>query len=71
MSKRVITSKDLADVQQPLDKDGYSNDYFDKLYGKDKNPHTGGERDRKNKKNIYVSSPGDAYRKGWERIFGK
>ena len=61
--------KDLA--QQPLDKDGWSSSRFDKLYGKDKNPHTGGERDRKNKKNIYVSSPGDAYRKGWERIFGK
>jgi len=68
--RRVITNKDLADVQQPLDRDGYSNDYFDKLYGKDKNPYTGHERDRKNKKNIIIIS-GDAYSKGWLRIFKK
>lgn len=35
-----------ADLQQPLGKDGFVNPIFNKLYGKDKNPYTGTERDR-------------------------
>ena len=48
-SRHILSGKEIADIQQPLDKDGYTNPYFDKLYGKDKNPSTGTERDRKNK----------------------
>lgn len=37
-------------IQQPLHKDGYSNDSFNELYGKDKNPYLGTERDRGSRK---------------------
>ena len=30
-SRHIVTGKELADIQQPLAKDGYTNDYFDKL----------------------------------------
>ena len=62
------TMKELADIQQPLHKDGYTNDWFDKLYGEDKNPWRGTERDRKLKnRSSSFFIPGEA----WERIFGK
>ena len=52
MSNKAYNSKDLADIQQPLDnRTGYSNPHFDKLYGhKTKNPFWGTERDIKNRK---------------------
>ena len=68
--RQVLTSKDLADIQQPLDKDGWSSSRFDELYGKNKNPYKGSERDRKNRKDIVLPAAG-AYRRGWLRIFGK
>lgn len=46
MPKRIPNRKDLDAIQQPLDKDGFSNPWFDEVYGKGKNPHTGTERDR-------------------------
>ena len=49
-SRHIMTGRDLADIQQPLSKDGYSNPHFDRLYGKDKNPYKGTERDRDNKR---------------------
>ncbi len=44
-SRHIFTGKDLAVIQQPLSRDGYLNDYFDKLYGKDKNTYAGTGRD--------------------------
>ena len=38
--------REVEDAQQPLDSDGYTNDAFDKVYGRKKNPYTGTERDR-------------------------
>ena len=73
MSKKVFTQaeKDLA--QQPLEKDGYSSDRFNKLYGKGKNPHLGSERDR-SKRNWRLKALSNAnqekYEEGWDRIFG-
>ena len=58
-SNKILTSQELADVQQPIDKDGYTNDYFNKLYGEDKNPYTGTERDRKKRKRISGIQPAD------------
>jgi len=52
MRNKILTSKELRDIQQPLSKDGYTNPYFDKLYGKDKNPYTGTEKDRSKKRFI-------------------
>ena len=49
-SKQILTRQDLADIQQPLNRDGYTNDYFDKLYGPEKNPSVGTERDRSRRK---------------------
>lgn len=67
-SRDIPTGKELADIQQPLAKDGFTNPYFDKLYGKKKNPWAGTERDRSNRKGTrMVSIPAEA----WERIFGK
>jgi hypothetical protein len=58
-SSEILTNKQEADIQQPLAKDGYSNDYFDKLYGKvSKNPYTGTERDR-SKRKFQSGSNGD------------
>jgi len=69
-SRHILTKQDLADIQQPLSKDGYSNDYFDKLYGKDKNPYISTERDRKNKGRRSVQS--FSWPSGlWEKIFQK
>ena len=49
---KVYTSKDMDDIRQPLNKKtGYTDERFDELYGKDKNPWIGTERDvRKRKK---------------------
>jgi len=69
MSRRFLTIKDRKAIQQPLNKDGYSDNDFTKLYGKDKNPYLGTERDRKNKKNISTETS-EAYEKGWDYIFG-
>jgi len=70
--RRVLTKEEREAIQQPLDKDGYSNEYFSELYGKDKNPYVGTERDRKNKKARKITITGmDKYKKGWEVAFGK
>ena len=58
-SRHILTGKDLADIQQPLSKDGYSNDHFDKLYGEDKNPYKDTERDRNNKGKKKIFFMGD------------
>jgi len=65
--KPILSGQDMADIQQPLSKDGYTNDQFDKLYGKDSNPSIGTERDRGNKRkqSSFSINP-----KAWDRIFG-
>ena len=45
IKNRIVAGKDLRSIQQPLDKDGFTNSVFDKLYP-DKNPWRGTERDR-------------------------
>ncbi len=67
-SNKILTNKELADVQQPIDKDGYTNDCFDKLYGKEKNPWRGTERDRSNRKSMFFLN---ISKEKWEKIFGK
>ena len=69
---KVITTEDRNDTTQALDNDGYSSDRFDELYGVDKNPHKGTERDRKHKQirgsgGKFISISGGA----WKRIFKK
>lgn len=62
MSKKVYSTLEQNLVQQPLDKSGYSSDKFDKLYGKDKNPYLGSERDRVNRKGtkmVSIPEPAD------------
>ncbi|RLG68519.1 MAG: hypothetical protein DRO11_08995 [Methanobacteriota archaeon] len=67
-SNKILTAKELDDIQQPIDKDGYTNDRFDELYGKDKNPWRGTERDRSNRKSrFFFSIPEEQ----WKKIFGK
>ena len=64
MSKDKPTTKELADIQQPISKDGYTNSYFNKLYGKDKNPYTGTDRDRSNKSTSkFFSIPDELWKK--------
>ena len=72
-SKQIPTKQDLDDIQQPLSKDGYTNERFCKLYGDESNPSIGTERDRKNKKNIKILSSEEQkkYEIGWEKAFGK
>ena len=53
-SNRILTKQEIADAQQPIDKNGWTNPVFDKLYGKDKNPWRGTERDRSKRKKIFV-----------------
>lgn len=49
-SNEIFTGKEIDSMQQPLAKDGYTNESFDKLYGhKTKNPWRGTERDRSGK----------------------
>ena len=51
---KIYTSKEMADIQQPIDKKtGWTNPYFDKLYGKEKNPWAGTERDRAKRKRYF------------------
>jgi hypothetical protein len=51
-----LSSEDKKSIEQPIDKDGWTNDRFDKLYGhKTKNPFRGTERDRHNKKATFGS----------------
>jgi hypothetical protein len=66
---QVFTSEDIAAVQQGLSDDGYSNDYFNKLYGKKTNPHLGTDRDRKNKGNKIISTSSNKFIAGYNRIF--
>jgi hypothetical protein len=55
MSQRIMTAKEVREMQQPLDyKTGYSNDTFDRLYPDTKNPFHGTERDSKNKRNYPI-----------------
>ena len=51
--KKLTTNKEKLLLVQPLDKDGYTSDAFNKLYGKKNNPYLGTERDRKNKKRYF------------------
>ena len=51
-SNKIPTSQELKDIQQPIDKDGYTNDAFNRIYGKDKNPYVGTERDRSQRKSF-------------------
>jgi len=52
--RSTLTGKEIADMEQPLDyKTGYSNPKFDKLYGQDKNPYKGSERDRNKRKRYF------------------
>jgi hypothetical protein len=44
--KPVLNSKQKKDFIQPLGKDGYMNEEFNRVYGKDKNPYSGTERDK-------------------------
>ena len=39
--------------QQPLDKDGWSNDTFTRKYGEKANPFIGTERDRRKRKKYF------------------
>lgn len=48
--RKVLTSQEQRDIVQPLAKDGYSSDDFDKIYGKKKNPYADSDRHRKNKR---------------------
>ena len=67
---KILSNADLASMQQPLAKDGYSNESFDKLYGhKTKNPFKGTERDRGRKGKTMGFN--DLYAENFERIFGK
>ena len=68
-----VSEKEARDLtQQPLDPDGWSSNNFDELYGKDKNPYIGSERDRKKRKSRNVPTIlGKKYRKNWVKIFGK
>jgi len=52
-SKYILTAKDRIALQQPLAKDGRTNPWFDKFFGKDKNPYTGSERDRSKRKRYF------------------
>ena len=59
-SRDILTNQDLAEVQQPLARDGYSNDTFDQLYPDTPNPWRGTERDRKvrvNKTMMIIECP--------------
>ena len=48
------TKQEWKDIQQPLDpKTGYANEQFDKEYSKEKNPWTGTERDRNNRRKYF------------------
>ena len=53
-SRHIFTNQELKEIQQPLNrKTGRSNEYFDKLYGKETNPYTGNERDFRKAKKYY------------------
>lgn len=58
---KIHTGKEEDAIEQPLGKDGYSSDRFNNLYGKEKNPYTGSERDRSKRKKYYFL---DGYPKG-------
>lgn len=67
-----VSKQEAEDLtKQPLDSDGWSSDRFDELYGKDKNPHKGTERDRVNRKSKNIPGVSEKYKEEWERIFGK
>lgn len=69
MNRRILSRKEREAIQQPLSKDGYSNPYFDKLYGKDKNPYILTERDRNRKHRNIPVCISKRYSEGWKRIF--
>ena len=73
MPRHIFTGRDLKEIQQPLNyKTGYSNENFDKLYGKESNPCTGTERDSRRRKNINIpNNNSDAYGEGWDYVFNK
>ncbi len=45
-TKDILSNQEENDIQQPISKTGYVNERFNRLYGKDKNPYTGTDRDR-------------------------
>ena len=49
-TNKILTAQQQRDALQPLDKDGFTNEAFDRVYGKDKNPFRGTERDRDKRK---------------------
>jgi hypothetical protein len=64
------SKEDQDSIQQPIAKDGWTNDRFDKLYGhKTKNPWSDTERNRALKKSVFAFN--EKYADGWTRIFGK
>lgn len=60
-SKDILTNQEIDDIQQPISKTGYVNERFNKLYGKDKNPYTGTERDvdTTHVKSLVIGGPAD------------
>ena len=70
-SRDILTNQDLAEVQQPLARDGYSNDTFDQLYPDTPNPWRGTERDRKTRVVKSVFTPSEEYSRNFEKIFKK
>jgi hypothetical protein len=61
-TRKILNSREEDVIQQPLAKDGYSNDRFDKLYAhKTKNPFHGTERDRRGRKTqVSLESPAES-----------
>lgn len=49
---KLISRQEEKDLQQPIAKDGYTNDWFDELYP-NVNPHKNTERDRRFKGQSY------------------
>ena len=56
--RKVLTSKDKRDILQPLDKNGYVNEHFNRIYGEKNNPYVGTERDSRMGRNATDSRTG-------------
>ena len=52
-NKKDFSETERRDFAQPLDKSGFTNPEFDRLYGIKKNPHTNTERDINKKKRYF------------------
>ena len=51
---KIYTSQELKEIQQPLNKKGKVNEYFNKLYGTDKNPCVGTEFDENKERRQFI-----------------